>query len=147
MRTISLIASATLGASLLAGCGSSDPVSPPSTSPASASPSPSDADASASPTPSETPSETNNDRPTVDITIKGDSVKPQGVLVEAELNAPVVLNFTSDRSGELHVHSKPEQVVEFGRGTSTQELIIKTPGIVDIEDHESGIVIAQLEVK
>ncbi len=151
MRTTSVIATVVLGASLLTGCGDS---SDPTTSPTSASPSPS-ASASATETPRETPSEspsekpseTADDRPTLEITVKGGSVKPQGVLLEADVNSPIVLNFTSDREGELHVHAKPEQMIEFGAGTSTQELIIKTPGIVDIEEHESGVVIAQLEVK
>ena len=59
---------------------------------------------------------------------------------------PLLLRFTTDRAGELHVHSKPEHVVDFPTGKSSQELVIETPGIVEIEDHATGVVLAQLEV-
>jgi hypothetical protein len=44
------------------------------------------------------------------------------------------------------VHSSPEQEIEFDKGTSTKELTIDQPGIVDVEDHALEQVIVQLEV-
>ena len=46
---------------------------------------------------------------------------------------------------ELHVH-QAEQYVEFEAGTGTYELVISAPGVVDVEEHETGQVVVQLEV-
>ena len=80
------------------------------------------------------------------ITIEGDKVTPGGERLEVARDEVVTLEITSDRAGELHVHSKPEQYVEFEAGTSTHELVISAPGVVDVEEHESGHVVVQLEV-
>ncbi len=53
----------------------------------------------------------------------------------------------SDRAGELHVHAKPEQYVEFTPGTTEKTLSIETPGSIEIEEHDSGTVVALLEVR
>ena len=83
---------------------------------------------------------------TVDITIKGGKVTPNGERVKAELGAPVTLKIDADTAGEIHVHSTPEQEIEFEKGTSTHQLTIDQPGIVDVEDHALEQVIVQLEV-
>ena len=83
---------------------------------------------------------------TVDITIKGGKVTPNGERVKAEIGAPVTLKIDADTAGEIHVHSTPEQEIEFEKGTSTHRLTIDQPGIVDVEDHALEQVIVQLEV-
>ncbi len=80
------------------------------------------------------------------ITIKGDKISPSGKRIEVGRGETFFLEITSDRAGELHIHSKPEQYVEFETGTNDYEVTIDAPGIVDVEDHESGTVIVQLEV-
>jgi hypothetical protein len=110
---------------------------------ASESPSPT---ASESATATETPSPTEAAGTVVVISIKGDTVEPAGDRLEVERDEVVTLEITSDRVGELHVHSKPEQTVEFEAGSSSHKLAISAPGIVDVEDHETGQVIVQLEV-
>ena len=50
-------------------------------------------------------------------------------------------------AGEIHVHSTPEQEIEFAKGTSTRKLTIKQPGIIDVEDHALNQVIVQLQVE
>jgi hypothetical protein len=125
--------------------GSSPSASPTASSSASptASASPS-AKASASRTPSTTP------RPigtSIDITIKGGKVSPNGDRVKVEVGERVTLHIEADSSGELHVHSTPEQEIEFDKGTSTKQLTITQPGIVDVEDHELEQVIVQLEAR
>ncbi len=116
--------------------------------------------ASSTPTPTETPTTATSETPTpaepttpseapstvITITIEGDEITPGGDRVGVDRGETVTLEITSDRAGELHVHSKPEQYVEFEAGTSTHELVIGAPGIVDVEDHETGHVIVQLEV-
>jgi hypothetical protein len=85
-------------------------------------------------------------RTTVHITIEGGTVTPHGDRVDAEVGKPVVLHIEADRSGEIHVHSTPEQHVDFPEGTSTRTLTIDKPGIVDVEDHALDKVIVQLQV-
>ena len=83
---------------------------------------------------------------TIDITVKNGKVTPHGDRVKAKVRQPVTLNIDADTSGEIHVHSSPEQEIEFDKGTSTKELTIDQPGIVDVEDHALEQVIVQLEV-
>ena len=83
---------------------------------------------------------------TIDITVKDGKVTPHGDRVKAQVGQPVTLNIDADTSGEIHVHSSPEQEIEFDKGTSTKKLTIDQPGIVDVEDHALEQVIVQLEV-
>ena len=85
-------------------------------------------------------------RTTVHITIKGGRVTPHGDRVDAAVGRPVVLHIDADEAGEIHVHSTPEQHIDFPEGTSTRMLTIDKPGIVDVEDHALDKVIVQLEV-
>jgi hypothetical protein len=82
----------------------------------------------------------------VDITIKDGKVTPNGDRVKAKVGEPVTLKIDADTAGEIHVHSTPEQEIEFEKGTSTKRLTIDKPGIVDVEDHALEQVIVQLEV-
>lgn len=85
-------------------------------------------------------------RTTVHITIKGGTVTPHGDRVDAAVGKPVVLHIDADKAGEIHVHSTPEQHIDFPEGTSTRTLTIDKPGIVDVEDHALDKVIVQLQV-
>ena len=82
----------------------------------------------------------------VEITIEGDRISPLGDRIEVGVGEQVSLHVTSDRPGELHVHSTPEQELEYGKGETTLKLTIDSPGIVDVEDHEADVVILQLQV-
>jgi len=142
-----VLASATLVVTL-SGCGddADDPTAE-DTPTVSSTPTPTPSNtASETATPAEPPSPTEEPGQTVTITIAGDEITPGGDRLEVERDEVVTLVINSDRAGELHVHSKPEQYVEFEAGESTHELSISAPGVVDIEDHETGHVIVQLEV-
>ena len=52
---------------------------------------------------------------TVDITFKGDTVTPSGAKVEVKAGDPLKLHITADKAGEIHVHSSPEQHIEYER--------------------------------
>lgn len=93
------------------------------------------------PSPTETPEDD-----AVEIEIEGNRIEPNGLLVEAAAGEPTLLVIESDRPGEFHVHSAPEQVIDFDKGRTRVELTIDRPGVVDVEEHESGIVVLQLEV-
>ena len=83
---------------------------------------------------------------TVDITIKDGKVTPNGDRVQAKVGEPVTLKIDADVAGEIHVHSSPEQEIEFPKGSSTKKLTIEKPGIIDVEDHALEQVIVQLQV-
>lgn len=85
--------------------------------------------------------------PSIDISVDGDTVTPNAETLEVEVGQPITLAISSDRAGELHVHAKPEQYVDFEAGNTESELVIETPGSVEIEEHESGAVIALLTVR
>ncbi|WP_395656910.1 hypothetical protein [Nocardioides sp.] len=83
----------------------------------------------------------------IDVTVEGDSVTPSGERVEVEVGQPVTLHVTADAPGEIHVHSSPEQELEYEQGETDLELTpITTPGTVDVESHTLDKVIVQLEV-
>jgi ABC-type glycerol-3-phosphate transport system substrate-binding protein len=85
---------------------------------------------------------------TIDITVSGDSVTPNGDRVEVKVNQPIELVVKADAEGEIHVHSDPEHEYEYGAGTTTlPTFTIDKPGIVTVESHTLEKTIVQLEVK
>ena len=99
-----------------------------------------------SPSAEQTP-EQNPDAVTIELTVRGDSIKPGPSLVKVKRGKPVVFRIDSDRPGGLHVHSSPEQTPEFKQGKSTITITIDTPGVVEVEEHEADALVAQLEVR
>jgi hypothetical protein len=137
------LAAAALAALVLAGCGESDE---PTTA---EQPAASETPASESPSATEEPTEeTSPPAPeAIEIEIEGDRIEPNGMRVKVAAGEPITLEVESDRPAELHVHSSPEQVLEVKKGESTISLTIERPGIVDVEEHETGKVVLQLEVR
>ncbi|WP_284536902.1 hypothetical protein [Nocardioides sp. T2.26MG-1] len=129
----------------LSGCTSGPDPSTSTSSPGSTSPTSTDSPAASS-TQEATPKETPKPGSELVVTISGDEVLPNAKEISIDTGESLVISFTSDRPGELHVHSKPEQVLEFPAGKSTQELVIETPGLVEVEEHETGAVVAQIKV-
>ena len=87
------------------------------------------------------------DTKTIDITISGDSVTPNGDRIQVGVNQPIELVVKADAAGEIHVHSTPEKELEYQAGTTTLPLKIDKPGIVEVESHALEKTIVQLEVK
>jgi hypothetical protein len=87
------------------------------------------------------------DAKVIAVTITADSVTPSGAKVEVKRNQPIVLRIDAVAAGEIHVHSTPEQHIEFPAGSSEVTMTIDQPGIVDVEDHSLDKLIVQLEVK
>ena len=44
------------------------------------------------------------------------------------------------------MHSSPEEEIAFKRGKTEAELTFERPGVVEVEDHDSGKVIVELQV-
>lgn len=134
---------------LMSSCGSGNtpesepmPPTPSHTSEESSTSAPSTTSSETETSPSPDP-----DRPVVEVTISGSRVDAPGDRVKTTVGEPVTFAVTSDRAGELHVHSSPEQTPSFDVGTSDVEVIIERPGLIEVEEHESGELIAQLEVR
>ena len=81
------------------------------------------------------------------ITIKGNTITPTNKRVTVAVNEPLTIEIKSDRSGELHLHSSPEQHIEFTKGTTAKKITLKVPGLVELEEHKSNTLIAQLEAR
>jgi hypothetical protein len=83
----------------------------------------------------------------IEVTFDGDTVTPNGDRVEVAVGQPIELKVTADQPGEIHVHSSPEQELEYPKGTSTVEIEpIEQPGIIEVESHALEKTIVQLEV-
>lgn len=132
----------------LSGCGGEDSSGPSSSGTSSSSgisPSASASASASSPAASGSSSPSEAAGTSIDITIKSGKVTPNGERVKVSVGEPVTLRIDADTSGEIHVHSTPEQEIEFPEGSSTKQLTISKPGIVDVEDHALEQVIVQLE--
>jgi hypothetical protein len=94
------------------------------------------------------PSSSSDEPKVIEVTFEGDSVTPNGDRVEVSVGQPVELDVTADAPGEIHVHSSPEQELEYDEGTTTLKLTaIDKPGIVEVESHSLEKTIVQLEVR
>ena len=81
------------------------------------------------------------------ITVQGDTVEPSGKKIDVAVGQPVELVVKSDVAGEIHVHSDPEEEMEFEPGTSSRTITIARPGLVDVERHQPDTLVVQLEVR
>ncbi|MCF6376754.1 hypothetical protein L2K70_03980 [Nocardioides KLBMP 9356] len=90
---------------------------------------------------------TDGDAVAITVTRKGDDFTPNGERVELGVDQTLTLTIDADQAGELHVHSTPEQEIEYDAGTSEHELTIDRPGVVEVESHEPDVVLLQLEVR
>jgi glucose/arabinose dehydrogenase len=139
-RSSARIAASALVLLALTGCGqeSADPAEPETSS----SPDPTTT-TSQEPSPSTSAKprakrEQSPDEVRVEVTVQGDVVSPNAEVLEVEVGEPITLAITSDRPGELHIHSSPEQYVEFPAGRTTESFAVERPGSVEVEEHESG---------
>jgi len=138
-----MVVSALLAAAVgLTGCASKDDTPGDATDPTSSPTSPTTDEPTTEPT-----DEPTDEGQVIEITIKGDSVNPNGKKVDVEANEPVILDITADAPGEIHVHSTPEQEIEYAAGKSSHTLTFDRPGVVEVESHNLEKVIVQLQVR
>lgn len=83
---------------------------------------------------------------TIEVTFAGGDVTPKGERVEVEHGQPITFSISADEPGTLHIHSNPEQEVEYDAGDSTHEVTIDQPGVVEVESHELDVLVVQLQV-
>ncbi len=121
-------------AASLAACGDGDAAPPASTSsPSSSSPS--------------SPEGDGDGGVAITVTREGDTFSPNGERVELAVGQTLTLTVDADEAGELHVHSTPEQEIEYDEGTSEHEITIDRPGVVEVESHDPATIVLQLEVR
>ena len=84
---------------------------------------------------------------TLKVTIKGKDIAPVAEPLHVGVGQTVSIDVTSDRAGTIHVHSTPEHEYDFDPGTSDFEFPLDQPGQVDIEEHESGTLLARVTVQ
>ncbi|MDP3891222.1 hypothetical protein [Nocardioides sp.] len=148
MRSLSAAALTAIIVLVLSSCSSEDddtapakdgetPTAPASSAATSATPTSGPASPTAPPQPS---------GPTLAVTVDGDDVGPNATELTVAAGEPLLITVTASRPGELHVHSKPEQFVEFAKGVTTYELVVDVPGQVEIEEHDTSVVVAQVQV-
>lgn len=100
-----------------------------------------------SPKAQSTPTASTSSGPVVDVKITDSGVSPEAKQVTVKVGQPVTLHIDATKAGELHVHSSPEQHVEFPAGTSTRTITVNQPGLVDVEDHDLDALVVRLEVR
>lgn len=82
------------------------------------------------------------------VTIDGDDITPNGERVDVARGQAIEFEVTANGSGQIHVHSDPEQSFDYEPGSSTFQLTpIDLPGVVEVEEEDLGKVIVQLEVR
>lgn len=129
----------------LAACGEDEPATgapEPTTSATAESP-------AATPTeePEDTPSaEPEDDRIVLEAQIRDGRIEPNAQRVKVPLGEEITLVITSDTTGELHVHSRPEQYIDLEPGKTTARITIEAPGLIEVEEHDTGILIWSLQV-
>jgi hypothetical protein len=151
---VALVALVAIGA-VGAGCSSNEADSPTTAATATTTPS-----ASAAPEPSNEPSEssepaepseppeTEDAGTRIEIDVADFEFTPSGERVEVPLGEEIELVITADAPGELHVHTSPDQYVNY-RGTGRPEsfsFVIDRPGQVEVESHDVGTLIVNLVV-
>lgn len=146
MRSFLVVATSLLA---LAGCAGS-PATPPSTDtptgPGSTAPVTPVASASGTPlaTPSEAPS---RGVTTITIELADGKASPNGDRVELARGEPFVLDITSDRDDEVHIHGIDREI-EIGAGEHQRvELSIDTSGRYEVESHHPELLIVMLLVR
>jgi uncharacterized lipoprotein len=146
-QTTKTLVAALVATTMLPACSSNDTASEPTSETSSATPS-----TSTTPTPTESAPATTEEVPTpagpsLSVTIDGEDVQPNAQEIDLAVGEKLTIKFQSNRAGELHVHSTPEQFVKFGAGATTAQLVIKTPGTVEVEEHDTSAVVALIEVR
>jgi ABC-type phosphate transport system substrate-binding protein len=89
-----------------------------------------------------------SNRKVIEITFSGGTVTPIAEQVNVNVGQTVVLDITADTAGEIHVHSTPEQHVEYGVGHTQVPLNPLTiPGTIEVESHSLKKTILILQVQ
>lgn len=82
----------------------------------------------------------------IELTITDDEIAPMGERVNVKAGEPITFEITADHEGSVHVHSDPEHSLDYSDGTTTHEITLDRPGIVEVEIHDPDVILVQLAV-
>ena len=80
------------------------------------------------------------------IIVRGGKASGDTDRVAVPLNTPVTINVTSDAADEVHVHGYDKETQIPAGGTSSVAFTADIPGVFEVELHESGLQLLQLQV-
>lgn len=80
------------------------------------------------------------------LTVQGGQVAGDTGRVEVPLGTPVTINVTSDVADELHVHGYDKEAQIPAGDTGSVSFTADIPGVFEVELHESGKQLLQLQV-
>lgn len=83
----------------------------------------------------------------IKVRVKDGAVTPNGDRVDVEVGQQVQFIVAADEAGEIHIHSEPEQVLEYDEGEKEFKVSFDKPGVVEVEAHDPEQIIVQLEVR
>lgn len=85
---------------------------------------------------------------TINVRFSGNTVTPNGEVVNVDRGQKVKLEVRADKAGEIHVHSDPERQYPYGAGTTSISLgSFDVPGRIEIESHALNKTIVILQVQ
>lgn len=82
----------------------------------------------------------------VEMSFEGGTASPLGERVQADVGQPIVFLVTADEPGELHAHTTEELTLEYPAGESELTMVVEQPGVVEVESHDLGAILVQLQV-
>ncbi len=96
--------------------------------------------------PSTEPERTGPEVQVVELTFAGGEVTSGAGRVAVAAGSPVRLEVTSDVDEEVHVHGYDIEVPVAAGATTTVELVGDLPGVWEVELHDSGQLLCELEI-
>jgi len=90
--------------------------------------------------------ESDADPKIIKVRFEDGKVTPNGERIDVEQGQEVQFIVAADEPGEIHVHSEPEQELEYDEGEEIFKLEFDKAGVVEVESHDLEQVIVQLEV-
>jgi hypothetical protein len=151
-KVSALVAVATLG---VAGCGGStegsaqSSESPSASASATQQPRADDSASESAPDDDSSPTKAEDNAVEIEVELEHGQVTPSGERVDVKVGQPIRLVVDSDAADEIHVHSTPEHSFELRPGMDDEEFRFKLtqPGVVEMELHEQGDIIATLAAR
>ncbi|MGH4023348.1 MAG: hypothetical protein ACRDRV_02055 [Pseudonocardiaceae bacterium] len=80
------------------------------------------------------------------VTVSGGKATGDTDRVVVPLGTPVTINVTSDAADEVHVHGYDKETQIPAGGTGSVTFTADIPGVFEVELHESGLQLLQLQV-
>ena len=84
---------------------------------------------------------------TLKVVLQGGKITDPNQAITVGVGKTLTLDITADAGGSLHVHSSPEQHIDFAAGHTVKKLVFKVPGVIAIEDHATEQLVAQVKVQ